>query len=279
MPIWQYIMSVCGSAAVLAIRFLVSAPEVAGRWVAEFAQVIARRGACCRMAVVIVWLLATSFVYSYASHRVAQSGTLIDDTTRRLTGLKKGSIVEPFADHLVSMPCLVVTPPNNAGSKQSPNHKRAAPSATDVFGAARLDVTHYIASTRYHLLEKRMIGLTPYHVGAPLCAVVLAKRSGSGIRTLYNPFIVESSARTVRQVETDLVCETSRRVSTRHINITVSYDKYEDRELRLGSEIERGAQTRQHRGRYRESFTGAESLVLQYLVDLLEGRSVCTAHY
>lgn len=134
-------------------------------------------------------------------------------------------------------------------------------------------IYYYVRSTRYHLHTQQLIGLTTYHVGVPLCILVFRTHNDQ-LRTLYNPVLVGNSERDrVRIKETDVVCpDATPVVVERYKQVSVEYDDISDDYL-SGRSVRKRPTVQM-----REVFRGGDAIILQHLIDTLNGYNVCNVN-
>lgn len=137
-----------------------------------------------------------------------------------------------------------------------------------VYFGRRLPV--YIDSLEQHIRNHAMVGLTAYHVGLPLCLMVIASSDGQTLSRqnytiIANPTIVAwSESHPVDLLETDISCShTPASTVTRYRSVQVQYTP-----------------VRPDRGPSREitqTFEGSVAFIVQHLQDTLIGRNMCNA--
>lgn len=147
------------------------------------------------------------------------------------------------------------------------------------FGGRR--VSDYVRSMRAHVDTHQLVGLTAYHVGVPLCVLVLRDSGRRVIHTLYNPFVssalqtchltnssngagsgseqgaIGEDDESIIVEEADIACPSSKTSHRkRNTNVCIHYIDHA------------GASKQLH-------FNSTEALVVQNLLDTMLGYSHC----
>jgi peptide deformylase len=98
---------------------------------------------------------------------------------------------------------------------------------------ANKSVNNYIDSVRYHIQKENITGLTTYHVGLPICVVILIDHLERE-RIYFNPSITNYSFKLFDSShENDIICE--EKVSSkkkRYFRIDVEYSEVDQNYFR-----------------------------------------------
>lgn len=215
----------------------VSKIQKVGKLFEKKAECINRRSCCCRC-------FCVGFIFFFAFLYLSMASIA-----------KKNKNMVPLASHVLEEKCYVVD--TNSNSIQDHLYLNRT-------------IYNYVRSVRYHVTNQEVYGLTPYHVGVPLCFIVFQDRHGK-MSTLYNPAVVGTSPDdTVRIKETDILCpDQEPEIVKRYKQITLIYDDISDDYL-SGRD-----KTAKPKMRMRENFMGGDAYLIQHLVDTLERRNTC----
>ncbi len=133
----------------------------------------------------------------------------------------------------------------------------------------RKKIFTYVHSVRHHIQHEDLLGLTPYHLGINICLIVF-KDKQKNFKTLYNPKIVGVSMYDyVDIIEKDILCPSKKsRRKKRYKELIIDYEDITDMYLKNG------------KGKLpivllREKFYGSDAIIIQNLLDTLQGKNLC----
>jgi peptide deformylase len=136
--------------------------------------------------------------------------------------------------------------------------------------------SEFVRSMRAHLLTQKIIGITSFHVGLPLCLLAYVDDERHTIRVLANPVLVgqpvqrEQDTQVIR--ETDLLCPAVGVVERhRHTHIVLEYQEMDTK----GRFLHFRKNSTDAPLVLKEVLKGAPAFILQHLMDTLTRKSMC----